>query len=222
LRNTVIGALLAAILIVGLFAASHYFSRPGGNPAPTISPGEIAARVQSDFISELRIGEWRLVCGPGKGLPRPPATDGHMSGNSEGTAPREAPPPPGWKIPRCRAVMGLRSARNPEERVSLIFRQFGFKRVLALVLRFPPNEVQNGEVVSVRLDRTEWQMPVRSCAAQFCLAIQSIKFVDVPVLEKSRQLILSFKPTSSGKLVVIAVPTSGLAESLKAIRRIDK
>jgi hypothetical protein len=74
----------------------------------------------------------------------------------------------------------------------------------------------------VRLDRTEWQIPVRSCAAQFCLAIQSIKFVDVPVLEKSKQLILSFKSASNSKDVAVAVPVSGLAESLQVIRRIDK
>jgi hypothetical protein len=222
MRNTLVGASLAVVLVAGLFAASHYFSRPGEKPASALNPGQIASQIKPDFVGEQRIGQWRLVCGRGKELPRPPATDGHMNGNSEGTAPKEAPPPPGWKIPRCRAVMGLRSAHAPEEQVRLWFRQFGFRRVLALVLRFPPDEVQTGDIVNVRLDRAEWQIPVRSCAAQFCLAIQSIKFVDVPVLEKSKQLVLSFKPASNSKDVAIAVPVSGLAESLQVMRRIDK
>ena len=222
MRNTVIGALPAVILVAGLFVASHYFSHRGEKPAPALSPGEIAARIKPDFVGERRIGEWNLICGPGRELPRPPAMNGHLSGNSEGTAPKEAPPPTGWKIPRCRSVMGLRSARNPEEQVRLWFRQFGFKRVLALFLRFPPKEMQNGNIVSVRMDQAEWQIPVRSCAAQFCLAIRSIKFVEVPVLENSRQLTISFKPASSRRLVAIAVPVSGLAESLKVMRRIDK
>ena len=221
MRNTIIGAFLAAVLVAGLFAASHYRSRPDGSRAPALSPSEIAALLNPKFVGAQRIGEWKLVCGPGKELPRPPATDGR-SGNSEGTAPREAPPPPGWRIPRCRTMIGLRSAHKPEQQVGVTFRQFGFKRVLALILRLPPNEVQNGDVVSVRLDRAEWQIPVRSCAEQFCLAIQSIKFVDVPTLEKSKQLVLSFKPASNSKKVVIAIPTSGLAESLEVMRRIDK
>ena len=57
---------------------------------------------------------------------------------------------------------------------------------------------------------------------QFCLAVQSIKLADVPVLEKSKQLILSFKPSSGMDGVKIAVPTAGLAEGLSAMRRIDK
>jgi hypothetical protein len=222
LRNIVTGTLLAIIFIVGLFVASHYFVRPGQLPVSATSPGAIAAQIKSDFIGERRIGQWRLVCGPAMELPRPPAMDGHTHGNSEGTAPREAPPPAGWRISRCRTMLGLRSAQNPGERIGLIFRQFGFKRVLALVLRFPPAEVQNGDIVSVRLDEAEWQIPVRSCAAQFCLAIRSVKFVEVPVLERSSRLSISFKSTLSQKPRTIAVPTFGLPECLKAMRRIDK
>jgi hypothetical protein len=187
-----------------------------------LSPSEVAAQIPTDFVGEQKIGEWTLVCGPGKELPKAPMSNGHLSGNSAGTAPREAPPPPGWKIPRCRAAMGLRSAHNPSEEVRLTFRQVGFKRVLALFLRFPPQEVQNGDIVTLHLDKTEWQIPIRSCAAAFCLAIQSIKFVDVPVVENAKQLALSFKPASSPKEIAIAVPAAGLTDTLNAIRRIDK
>ena len=221
MRNTFVGVTLAVALVAGLFAAAHFGSHPAEAPKPQLSTAQIAAQIKPDFIGEETIGGWRLVCGPAKELPRSPS-NGHSSGNSAGTAPRETPPPPGWKIPRCRAVLGLRSARKPEQQVRVTFREFGFRRVLALILRFPLSEVQNGDVVEVHLDRAEWQIPVRSCAAKFCLAIQSIKFADVPVLEKSKQLVLSFKPASNSKAVVIAVPTSGLAETLKAIRRIDK
>lgn len=221
MRNTLIGAILAVVLVAGLFAAAQFGSRPAQGPEPQLSPGQVAAQIKPDFIGEQKIGQWAFICGPGKVLPRTPGSGGRV-GNSAGTPPREAPPPPGWKIPRCRSAMGLRSARNPGEQVRLTFRQVGFKRVLALFLRFPPGEVENGDVVTVKLDDATWAIPIRSCAAQFCLAIQSIKFVDVPVLEKSKHLSLSFTPVPTQKLVEIAVPVSGLAESLVAMRRIDK
>jgi len=222
MRNSLIGALLATVLIAGLFAASHYLSHPGKKAAPALGPGQIAAMIKPNFVGVQSIGAWTLVCGPGKQLPRPPAGDGHVSGNSEGTAPKEPPPPPGWKIPRCRTVIGLHSSHNPGEYVRLAFRQVGFKRVLALFLRFPPNEVQTGDIVSVGLDGAAWQIPVRSCAMQFCLAVQSIKIGNVPAIEESKQLTLSFKTSSRPGRVKIAVPTSGLADSLRTMRRIDK
>jgi hypothetical protein len=213
---------LAIVLVAGLFAGARYGSRPAEAPEPQLSPAQVTAKMGTDFIGEQKIGEWVFICGPAKELPRTPGSDGHLGNNSSGTTPREAPPPPGWKIPRCRAAMGLRSAHNPGEQVRLTFRQVGFKRVLALFLRFPPNEVQNGDVVTIKLDDANWTIPIRSCAAQFCLAIQSIKFADVPVLEKSKHMTLSFTPASTQKLVEVAVPVSGLTDSLDTMRRIDR
>lgn len=221
MRNTLIGAVLAIVLVAGLFAAARFGSHPAKGPKPQLSPSQVAAQIGPDFVGRQQIGDWLLVCGRGRELPKAPS-NGHMSGNSQGTPPREAPPPPGWKIPRCRSAMGLRSAHDTAERVRLTFRQVGFKRVLALFLRFPPDEVENGDIVTVQLDRVNWEIPIRSCAAQFCLAIQSIKFADVPVLEKSKRFVLSFRPTSTRKEIAIPVPTRGLVDSLSAMRRIDK
>lgn len=221
MRNTLVGAALAVVLVAALFAAAHYGRRPAETPAAALSPEQMAASIKSDFIGEQRIGDWKLVCGPGRVLPKPPPGQ-HLSGNSEGLPPREAPPPPGWKIPRCRVAMALRSAHNPQDEVRLTFRQVGFKRVLALFLRMPPDEVSNGDAVTVRWDQAEWQIPVMSCAAQFCLAIHSIKFVDRPIVENAKQLQISFRPTTGDRQVAIKVPVNGLAPALGAMRRIDK
>jgi hypothetical protein len=222
MRNTLVGAILAIVLVAGLFAAAKFGSHPAKGPEPQLSTSQVTAQIKPNFIGEQKVGDWVLVCGPEKQLPKAPGNDGHPAGNSSGMTIHEAPPPPGWKIPRCRTVMGLRSAHNPHEEVRLTFRQVGFKRVLALFLRFPPNEVQNGDVVTIKLDDANWAIPIRSCAAQFCLAIQSIKFVDVPVLEKSKHMTLSFTPASTQKLVEVAVPVNGLMDSLDTMRRIDK
>src|SRR6185312_9489776 len=138
MRNTLIGAVLALVLVAGLFAAARFGSHPAKGPEPQQTPAQVAAQIKPGFIGEQKIGEWAFICGPGRELPKAPGSEGH-SGNSAGTAPREAPPPPGWKIPRCRSAMGLRSAHNKGEQVRLTFRQVGFKRVLALFLRFPPS-----------------------------------------------------------------------------------
>jgi invasion protein IalB len=222
MRNTLVGAVLAIVLVAGLFAAAHFGSRPAQGPAPQLSPSQTTAQIGPDFIGDRKIGEWILYCGEAKELPSAPSNDGHVGGNSAGTTPKEAPPPPGWKIPRCRVVMGLRNAHNPAEQVRLTFRQAGFKRVIALFLRFPPDEVANGDVVTIQLDQAKWPIPIRSCAAQFCLAIQSIKFVDLPMIEKSKHMILAFTPASTHKAVAISVPTTGLEEALTVMRRIDK
>lgn len=220
MRNTLVGVVLAAVLVAGLFAAARFGSHPAETPKPKPSVGEVAAQIKPDFIGERTIGDWKLICGPAKELPKLPSNG--RTGNSQGTPPREAPPPPGWKIPRCRAALGLRSAHNPNEQVRLTFRQVGFKRILALFLRFPPAELDNGDVVKVKLDQTEWSYPIRSCAAQFCLAIESIRPADVPVLEKATHFVLVFRPSSSQRDVAIAVPTTGLVESLNVMRRIDR
>jgi invasion protein IalB len=222
MRNTLVGIVLALVLVAGLFAAARFGSRPAESPKPEPSATQTAAQIKSDFIGERTFGDWKLICGPARELPRPPSNGGHLGGNSQGTQPREAPPPPGWKIPRCRATLGLRNAHDPNEQVRLTFRPFGFQRVLALIVRFPPNEVDNGDVVKVRLDQTEWPFPVRSCAAQFCLAIRSLPAAEVAVLENAKRMVLIFKPSSSQKEVAIAVPMTGLVDSLKVMRRIDK
>jgi len=220
MRNTLVGAALAVVLVAALFAAAHYGRRPAETPAAALSPEQTAASIKPGFIGEQKIGDWKLVCGAGRALPKPPPGQ-HLSGNSEGLPPREAPPP-GWKIPRCRVVMSLRSAHNPGDEVRLTFRQVGFKRVLALFLRMPPDQVSNGDPVTVRWDQTEWQIPVMSCAAQFCLAIQSIKFVDLPLVENAKQMQIAFKPATGDQRVAIKVPVDGLAPAIGAMRRIDK
>jgi len=220
MRNTLVGVVLALVLVAGLFAAARFGSHPSQAPKPQPGTAQLAAQIKPDFIGEQTLGEWKLICGPARELPRAPSNG--RTGNSQGTAPREAPPPPGWKIPRCRAALGLRNEHNPKEQVRLTFRQVGFKRILALFLRFPPDEVGNGDVVTVQLDREKRPFPIRSCAAQFCLAIESIPPADVSTFENAKRILLVFRPTSSQKDVAIAVPTAGLAESLGVMRRLDK
>ena len=224
MRNTLIGGALAIVLVAALFAAAQYGRKPAiaGLDAKSLSPAEIAKGLSPDFVGEQKIGEWKLVCGPVHELPKAPPLNGHESGNSAGTAPKEAPPPPGWHIPRCRVLTAMRNPKHLDEEIRITFRAIGFKRVLAIFLRFPPTQVDTGDAVSMQLDSATWQVPVRTCAKAFCLSIQSIKFVDVPTLLKAKTIALKFKPTGSPDTIVIPVPAQGLADAIGAMQRIDK
>lgn len=217
MRNSLVGVALAAVLVAALFAAAHFWSNPVGVSGP--DPAKLAASLPDDYVGQTTVGAWKLVCNPPRDLPAAPK--GGMQGNSAGTAPKETPPPPGWKLPRCIAGLVLRNPNDPQDEIRVTFRNVGFKRVLALFLRFPPTDVTNGDMVKVRFDDTEWQIPVRTCPAAFCLAIQSIKFADVPAVEKAKSFTVMFKPASSRTEVAIPVPTNGLTPAIHAMRRLN-
>jgi hypothetical protein len=223
MRNTLIGAALAVILIVALFAAARYGSRPtvSNAPQPAASPEQVAAKIKPDFIGEQALGSWKLICGPGRELPRSPPTSGPESGNSSGKPAANAIPP-GWKIPRCRVMLGLRNPAKPDQEVRITFRAVGAKRALAVFLRFPPNEVETADTVTLHVDSMEWPVTVSACSERFCLGIRSIRFPELPALETARQMSLVFKPAGSASTVAIPVPVSGLALAVRTMQRIDK
>jgi invasion protein IalB len=211
MRNMLAGGALAIVLIAALFAAATYGRRPAEIAAPQ---GPLA----DDFIGEQKFGAWKLVCNEAKDLPRRPS-DGR-TGNSEGTAPREAPPPPGWKLPRCLVGLVLHNPRKPEDEIRVTFRTIGFKRVLALFLRLAHDEVGAGDEATARFDQRAWPMPVR-CNPQFCLAIQSIKFADVPAVIKAKSMSIAFHPAGSENAVLIPVPAEGLGDAIETMRRLN-
>jgi invasion protein IalB len=224
MRNTLIGGALAIVLVAALFVAAQYGRKPpvAGLDAKSLAPAEIAKGLAPSFVGEQNIGDWKLFCGAVHELPKAPPLNGHDVGNSAGTAPKEAPPPSGWHIPRCRVVMAMHSPKHADEEIRVTFRALGFKRVLALFLRFPPTQVETGDPVTMQLDSASWQVPIRTCAKAFCLSIQSIKFADVPTLLKAKAMTLKYKPTGSQETVMIPIPTSGLPDAIGAMQRIDK
>jgi invasion protein IalB len=217
MRNTIIGLVLGVVFLGALFAVSRPGPRqePQRQPPPP-TPARIAAAIGDDFVGHVKIGAWRLGCGKGEALPTPPALKGH-----EDARPRSGPPP-GWRIPRCRVGIGMHSPQNPSENLRMTFRLFGFKRVLGIFLRLPTQDVSTGDTVTLRVDGTRIPVPVRACSAQFCLAIYSVRFADLPAIEGARKMMIEFSPSGGGKTVAIPVPTAGLAEALKVQRRIDK
>jgi invasion protein IalB len=224
MRNTLIGGALAIVLVAALFVAAQYGRKPAvaGLDTKTLTTAEISKGLSPDFVGEQKIGDWKLFCGQVHELPKPPPLGGHESGNSAGTPPREPPPPPGWHIPRCRVVMAMRNPKHPDEEIRITFRAVGFKRALAIFLRFPPTEVDVGDGVTLQLDNTSWDLPIRTCAKPFCLSIQSIKLADLPTLMKAKKMALKFKPAGSPQPVLIPAPTDGLADAIEAMRRLDK
>jgi len=222
MRNSLVGAVLAVVLIAALFAAARFGSHPAPKPtpAPVLSPAEIAAQIKPDFVGMQMIGDWKLTCGEPHVLPQSPPVGGR-TGNSQGKSPAEAPPPPGWRIPRCRATVALRNPKSPAEEVLVTFRLVGFKRALAAFVRMPPTVVTAGEQMTLRLDATELVIPVRGCAAQFCLAVSSIRMNEEPAVLAAKNVVLIFTSTAAQKPTAVTIPTLGLKPALVAMRRID-
>jgi invasion protein IalB len=221
MKNTkIVLAGVGALLVVALLAVwrfgfpSQVKTATAAPPPPT--PSEVAAAVKGDFQGHVKIGDWRLNCGKGRALPTPPSNQGERKSHGKNG------PPPGWRIPRCQVSLGLRNPKDIGEGLRISFRLFGFKRVLGIFLRLPPSAVETGDAIVLRVDNAERSIPVRACAAQFCLAIDSVKFVDVPSIEAAKKMMVIFTPTGSGQAIAIPVPTRGLAEALKTQRRIDK
>ena len=219
MRNTLVGAVLAAVLVAALFAASYYGRKPAAEGgAAGLSTTQDVATLKDDWVGETKSGAWRLVCNEGKELPKAPS-NGTQPGNSDGVK-REGPPP-GFKLPRCIVGMILHNPKDPKDEIRVTFRTIGFKRVLAVFLRFPPADVQTGDIVKASFDQTDWQIPVRSCPAAFCLAIQSVKHEDVPVVENAKKFAVTFKPSGSDANVILPLPTDGLGAAIKAMRRLN-
>ncbi|HWA88839.1 MAG TPA: invasion associated locus B family protein [Rhizomicrobium sp.] len=220
MRNTLIGAGLAIILVAALFAASAYWRHPATDDGTAVADTSTPpAALKDDFVGETKSGAWKLVCNKGKEFPKAPSNG--QTGNSEGAAPQEAGPPPGWKFPRCIVGLVLHNPKDPKDEVRVTFRNVGFKRVLALFVRFPPTDVTAGDTVKARFDATEWEIPVRSCPAQFCLAIASIRRSDVPVVENAKSFNVAFTPSGRSTEVVLPLPVAGLGDAIKAMKRLN-
>lgn len=218
MRNTLLGAALAVVLVAALFAASHYGRKPAQGPAEPAVP-QAAGALKNDFIGQVKFGAWKLACNKARELPRPPSAG--MQGNSESNTPKEPPPPPGWKLPRCITGLVLHNPRNKTDEIRVTFRHVSFRRVLTMFLRFPPGDVTTGDIVKARFGDTGWNIPVRTCSAQFCLAIESIKLADTAVVENAKSFSLAFTPDGQDTEIVLPIPVDGLTDALHAMRRLN-
>jgi invasion protein IalB len=222
MRNSLIGIALAAVLVVALFAAARYGShpaapQPGAQTEQNADPAAVVAALKPDFVGQTVVGDWRMSCTTPRALPRQPQT-----GNSAGTAPREAPPPPGWKLPHCNVSQALKNPNNQSDEVRMTLRRMGFQSVLAIFLRYPPEVVDTGDMSTLRVDNKDIPMPIRTCSARFCLAIMSVKKVDEPDFLKAKSISLRFNSRVSGKEIVAPFKMRGFGEAVSAMRRMDK
>ena len=223
MRNVLIGATLAALFVAALFAAARFGEHKAQvrSEASPRSPSQIAAQIAPAFVGTRQIGHWTLACGQVHELPRAPGQTGQGPANSQGTPPRSEGAPPNFRIPRCRVLLGLKNPHRPVEQIRITFRQFGFKRALAVFVRIPPAEASSGDTATLRFDKAERPMTIGACAKEFCLAINSIRRPEEAALLNSRQIMLVFTPRTTGQQVALPVPTDGLPEAVAAMKRID-
>jgi invasion protein IalB len=225
MRNSLIGLAFAVVLVGALFAAAHYGSHPAAPPQPSSTsqnadPAAVVAALKPDFVGQAAIGDWRMNCTTPRSLPQQPQNG--RTGNSEGTAPKQASPPPGWKLPHCSVYQALRNPKNPADEVRMTFRRMGFKSVLAMFLRYPPDVVETGDMSTLKTDRKDIPMPIRTCSARFCLSIMSMKKADEPDFLKTKSMSLTFTSHTSNKEIVAPFKMRGFAEAIGAMRKMDK
>jgi len=218
MRNSFIGIALAVVLMAGLFAAARFHARPGIDPsaAQFSDPAKAVAELKPDFMGDKMIGAWTLSCGRQRELPRVPQT-----GNSEGTPSKDGPPP-GWKLPHCHTFQAVKAPQNPTDGVRVTLRRVGFKNVLTIFLRFPPDEVESGDTSMLQIGGTKIPMPIGGCTARFCLSILSVRHANEPALLASKTMTLSYSSRLSGKPVMLKYAMLGFAQSVGAMRQMDK
>jgi hypothetical protein len=224
MRSSVAGGMLVLVLIGALFAAVFYGSRQtqkmAGKQGP--DPSQSAAQIKKDFTGSRLIGDWNLSCELAREPPKTLRIKGRPSRTSSRTSHQKAPLSADWKIPRCRAYSELSVPDDPQTRIRITLRQVGLKRVLSLFLRLPLKDVAAGDKVSLRLDRSARLVPVHSCERTFCLVIEPIGKTDASRLMAEKPMVVAFTARPTGKQVVAAVPTNGLAPAIAAMCRIDR
>jgi|HubBroStandDraft_6_1064221.scaffolds.fasta_scaffold720455_1 invasion protein IalB len=221
MRNTIIGGVLAIVLVAALFAASYYHS-PAHNPppAPAPNPDAVAAHIKPGFVGTQLIGAWRLNCF--KPRPVSPEAERPAGSNANATPPSPGPDQQNW---RCRVVFGIHSRSHPAERVVIRFQYIGPKRVVLLSTQIPWQltwRPGTDEALTLRLSNGEMKIPVRLCGPPVCLAMVNVPPADAKRLLSTSRMIAEVSVSAGAKPITFTIPVTGLRQALETLDRIDQ
>ena len=209
MRDILVGIVLAAALVAGLFALDHFYHR---------SHGMTANDVQSGFVGAETIGAWQLACPPGPSgsaakAPVPfslnpnPRTAAAVVENGS------------LNLGRCRTTLVFRRKDNPKAIVLIVgFRLAGEK--LALIVRFPAL-AKKGDVLEMRLAQGALKLPVSDCGKNGCVSAGLLGAQALDRVLASPRAVLVFPAVRDGKPLGMLIPFDGLKASVAAMRRAE-
>jgi invasion protein IalB len=213
MRSAVAGIALGLLVIAALIAFVRYGMGPSQQSAlqGAADPARIAAQVPLGFEGDRQIGAWKLSCGPEQQAPK-----------TRGARPRTGKVSSEWKIPRCRVFAALSGSRNPDRGIRVTIRRAGLNRTLSLFVRFWPGDVRENDKASLRADKSIRVMAIRHCTQEFCLVRETIAKSDFSSILSAKSMSLAFTSRASGQHLVIAIPSTGLTDAIRAMLRIDR
>jgi hypothetical protein len=219
MRDTVVGLVLAVLLIGGLFAADKF--APNQRPVPlsvevTQVIDKAASEIHPGFVGNKTIGLWQLACSDKPSVVTVPVQDA--------SKPADASNPPKTmqvQLGRCRTTLYYRRKDNPRMvMMAVTFRFIGAARTFGVFVLLPPI-VKPGDIVALRIQQGFLKLPVAGCEPKgLCVARGALQ----PAAEsqflaaKGAQLIV---PQPNGKAAALPLPLVGLNEAVAAMGRAE-
>jgi invasion protein IalB len=197
MRNSIIGLVLAAALLGGLFALAKY-DPPKGLVAAT--PTDAAAQIAPGYSGVQQIGAWTLGCVAG------PNNHAQLKPDAFG---------------RCRVNLAYRRKADPKQVVLVIaMRLLGPDQHLAVIVILPPI-VKSGDELEMHVAQRMLKLPVTTCKDGRCVALAALGAQGEAQLLSGPGGELVFPPDQTGKRGGVAVPFAGLQPAIAAMRRAE-
>ena len=217
MRDTVVGLVLAALLIGGLFAADKF--APNQRPVPlSVEVAQVVDKAASDihpgFVGTKTIGLWQLACTDKPSVVTVPVQD---ASQPAGTPPKTTQ----IQLGRCRTTLYYRRKDNPRMvMMAVTFRFIGAAKAFGVFVLMPPI-VKPGDVIALRIQQGFLKLPVAGCEPKgLCVARGALQagaeneFLNA----KGAQLII---PQPNGKAAALPLPLIGLPQSVDAMKRAE-
>jgi len=194
MRNMIVGVVLAAALLAGLFALAHYYPAQIGMQDPMAAAGD----VQPGFIGTKPIGPWLLICKPGPKI----TTENGMG--------------------HCQVSLIYHRKDSPKQALLIVtFRVQGTAQHLVAIAVVPPI-VKKGDEMDMQAGEKRLRMPISICKPTECAAAVTLAPQGEKDLLAVPQAALFFPPGPDGKRRGVPVPFLGLPQAVAAMRRAEQ
>jgi hypothetical protein len=210
MRSSIIGVILAALLLAGLFALAKYLPPSGLSQRPA----DVAAKVEPGFTGMKQIGPWILSCRPGQKKSAPmPLTLTPSAAQSPVSADNT--------FGRCRVSLIYHRKGNPKQAVLVLnFRLLGPAQHLAVLVILPP-VVKKGDELELRWGKKGLKLPISVCQKGDCIAVIGLAARGEADLLSAPSAMLVLPPGPDGKRAGVGVPFVGLPDAIRAMRRAE-
>jgi len=196
--RALVGLVLAALLVGGLWAASTMM------PPKDLSllPADQAMDVAKGFSGAKQIGPWALACDtPQK----------HAAANANDKT-----------FGRCRLVLIYRRSETPKQIVMVLnFRILANRGNLAFIAALPP-VLKKGDMLDLIWGKKSLKLPVSFCRDKVeCVAVIGLTQQAEADLMTGPNAMLALPAGPNGKRSAVVVPVAGLKDAVAAMRRAE-